>query len=223
MMDSEKTMQTLFIRFKDHMLYICTLAQWKKYYQSIPDSLVTELHTIQYTQDNEKLIDLILFVNKCEVNLHSEPDSIKLTLQRLKGEINYKEYNTDASGDIGGISLQIGKEKLIENLSLKGMYSHIEFMTVEIAVSFLKFNIFDYSVVEQIISAISIYALKVNPIIKELKKMAGTDQVSIKQEEIIPTSVEDRKYLLETRLALDLQNVEANIIGYKNSIKLVSF
>ena len=34
MMESEKAMQTLFMRIKEHMLYICTLGQWKKYYQS---------------------------------------------------------------------------------------------------------------------------------------------------------------------------------------------
>ena len=55
-------MQTLFLRLKEHLLYICTLAQWKKYYQNFTDTLVTEIDQVQYTQDNVNLIDLIVLI-----------------------------------------------------------------------------------------------------------------------------------------------------------------
>lgn len=43
-MDSEKLMYTLFETIKQHMLYICTIPQWKKYYQKFPNKLVKEVN-----------------------------------------------------------------------------------------------------------------------------------------------------------------------------------
>lgn len=43
-----------------------------------------------------------------------------------------------------------------------------------------------------------------------------------KQEEFTRNSAEDKKYLLESRISLDFRNLEANIIGYKNSIRQAS-
>ena len=51
------------------MLYICTLAQWKKYYQQFSDTLITELHQIQYSEDNTNLIDLIVGIDHCGIDV----------------------------------------------------------------------------------------------------------------------------------------------------------
>lgn len=112
------------------MLYICTLAQWKKYYHSFSDKLITELHEVQYAQDNNKLIDLNILVQNCSIDIAGQPEPVKMAIQKMRGSISYKEYNTDASGEVGSFSVVIGKERLIENLNIKGTYSYIDFMTL---------------------------------------------------------------------------------------------
>jgi len=36
-----------------------------------------------------------------------------LSIHDFKGVINYKEYNTDAKGEIGCLNVNLGKDKLI--------------------------------------------------------------------------------------------------------------
>lgn len=168
-MDSEKLMYTLFETIKQHMLYICTMAQWKKYYQKFPDTLITSVSQIQNQQENANLIDLHVVINNADLYMQdTKLGKTILNLSQFKGLINYKEYNTDAKGDLGSLNLSLGKEKLIENLSIGVEYSHKDYMNLLINVLAFKLNIETYEIIEQIINISAEYSLMVTTLIKSV-------------------------------------------------------
>lgn len=83
--------------------------------------------------------------------------------------INYKEYNTDAKGEIGGLNVNLGKEKLIENLAIGVNYSYMEYMNLLINVMMFRFHIENYDVIEEIISQSAQYSLIVTNLVLNAK------------------------------------------------------
>lgn len=145
------------------MLYICTISQWKKYYQKFPCILITEVSQIQTQEENNSLIDLHICLNNAEIDIgNTKLGKTLLSVNQFMGVINYKEYNTDAKGDIGCFGLSLGKEKLIENLAIAVEYSYKDWMGILINVLMFKLNVDTYEVIEQIVGISAQYSVIVN-------------------------------------------------------------
>lgn len=73
------------------MLTICTIAQWKKYYQKFSDKVVEEVSEIQKQEENSNLIDL--HVNMGVADLHlgdTKLGKTVITVSQFKSTIFYK-------------------------------------------------------------------------------------------------------------------------------------
>jgi hypothetical protein len=109
LMNSEKDMYTIFENLKQHMLYICTIDQWKKYYQKIDQNIITDLRKIPKQEDNESLIDLHIGLKYADVVLGpTKLGETIVSISELRSVINYKEYNTDARGEMKAFNLNLG-------------------------------------------------------------------------------------------------------------------
>ena len=92
----------------------------------------------------------------------------------------------------------------------------------------LKFNIEEYSILDDAISIMSCYILRINELVAAAKKLGSIKSTNIILEEnrvsekntsnSIKTKTE-LEYLLEARFEFSVKNVEGDIIGYKSSIK----
>lgn len=90
-------MWTLFETLKQHMLYICTIGQWKKYYQTFSEEMMSQVSQIQKQEQNTNLIDLTFCLKNCCINLGElKSGEFGLQILDMRFSVNYKEYNTDA-------------------------------------------------------------------------------------------------------------------------------
>ena len=141
LMKDDKTMNTLYMRLREHMFFICTLAQWKKYYQNLtysePLTNITELEIIE---ENKELVKLDVKCNAVKVSI----ETINIEISSLSTTILYKEYNTDAEASMGSLTMSQLKHKIIEDLGLQLSYRYLYHVGVDLLMNKFHFNIPNY-------------------------------------------------------------------------------
>jgi hypothetical protein len=111
-----------------------------------------------------------------------------ININQLKNIINYKEYNTAAEIDVGCFNFLMGKDKLIENLSIWLEYEYKDYLNLGLAVREFRLNIDTYDVINQIVNQFAEYRLLVSNLIKNAKEVFPGPPISQYAEEKAPST-----------------------------------
>ena len=213
----DKTMNTLYMRLREHMFFICTFSQWKKYYQGLTYSEpLTQIDALEVFEENQELVRLEVSCDSFKASL----ETIDLEISSLSTAILYKEYNTDAVASMGSLTMSQLKQKIIEELSLELSYRYLYHVDVDLLMNKFHFNIPNYELVEDIAQVAGRLTLKINSLVQKSPSQGTKLQKSIAKKS--EASGNDIKYLLESLVRVKMSNLYGNIIGYSNGIKAIS-